>query len=113
MGGIGVAHVAPVAAAALEEREVPFESERCRPRLRLLAEVPFARHVGVVAVVAQHAGDGGHPIIEVTLVARLPVLRGSGVLVHVAEPGDVMIHSGQQHRACRRARRRSAEARGA
>jgi hypothetical protein len=111
VGGIRIHHVAPVAAAALKQCEVPFEAEGGWPIFRRLAHVPLAGHVGVIARIAHHARDARHVIVQVSLVPRLALLVRTKELRHVAKAGDVVVGSAQQHRTRRRTSRADVKAR--
>ena len=72
-----------------------------RPAAWLLAQVPLAGHVGVIARVAQHARDARHAAVEMSLIARLALLLRTEILRHVAEARHVVVGSAHEHRACR------------
>lgn len=68
----------------------------------------------MVAGILQNLRQGGHAVVEVALVARLPrpgAARGEEVLGHLAQAGNVVVGAGQQHGASGRAGRRRVEAR--
>ena len=62
-----VRHV-PVAARAVEQREVALESPGGGDLVRLLAQVPLADHVGVIAGALEELWQRRHPVVEVPLV---------------------------------------------
>ena len=97
-----VRHV-PVAARAVEQREVPLESACGRDLLRRLAQMPLADHVGVIAGAAEQLRQRGHAIVEVALVADCAPLVGGGPLVHVAQAVQMRVDAAQQHGARGRA----------
>jgi hypothetical protein len=68
--------------------------------------VPFARHQRQITGVAQQFGQRYDPVVQVALIAGRPVETRARDLEHGADAGDVVIGSGEQHRAGRRAGRR-------
>ena len=103
-GGGDVRHV-PVAAAAVEQREVALEAARARDLVGLLAHVPLADHVGVVAGILQQLRHRDDTVVEITLVPGHARLVGRDPLVHVAQAVEVRIDAAEQHRARGRAAR--------
>ena len=97
-----VGHV-PVAAGAVEQREVALEAARRRNLVGRLAQVPLADHVGVVARVLEQLRQRGDTVVEVALVAEHAALVGRRPLVHVAQAVEVRVDAAEQHRARRRA----------
>ena len=75
----------------------------------VVAQVPFTGHVSVISAVAKHLSERYDLVIQVSFVTRFAFLLGRQHLGHVAETGDVIICTGHQHRASRRATHRSVE----
>ena len=90
--------VVPVAAHPVEQREVALEAARGRDLGRLLAQVPLADHVGVVAGVLEELRQRGDAVVEVALVAVQAHLVRRRKLAHVAEAVEVRVDAGEQHR---------------
>ena len=65
--------------------------------------MPFPDHVGVIAVVLQQLGDRSHTFVEHTLVSGLSHLVRRHRLGHVAQAGNVVVRSAEQHGAGNRA----------
>ena len=71
--------------------------------------MPFTRDVGVVALVAQHGGQGHYIVIEHTAIAGLAFLRRGRGLWHIAHTVSVAVNPGEQHRSGGRAGRSNVE----
>jgi hypothetical protein len=97
-GAREIPHV-PVAACPVEQREVALEAARRGNPVGLLAQVPLADHVGVIAGVFHQLWQRGDAVVEVALVADRASLVGRGPLAHVAEAVQVRIHAAQQYGA--------------
>ena len=94
--GAEIRHV-PVAARAVEQREVTLESARGGDLVGLLPHVPFAGHIGVVAGVLQQLWQGGDTVVEVAFVAVHAPLVGRRHLVHVAQAVEMRVRAAEQH----------------
>ena len=105
-----VGHV-PVAARAVEQREVALESARGGDLVRRLAQVPLADHVGVVAGIPEQLRQRGDAVVEVAFVPDGAPLVGRGPLVHVAQAVQVRVDAGQQRGSRGRAARVRVEVR--
>ena len=84
-------------------------SARHRAERRFGAEMPLAGHHGAIAGVAQAFGDGGRPIGEVALVARLAGLLRRADFHHRAHAHLVVVAAGHQHGAGGRTQGRGVE----
>ena len=67
--------------------------------------MPLARHERLVSGVAEQFRQRHHPVVQIPLIAGGASEIRCGHLEHGADSGDVVIGSGQQHRARRRAGR--------
>ena len=76
---------------------------------RLQAEVPLAGHEGLVAGLAEQLRQRHHALVEMPFVTRLAFQFRGQRLGHGADPGDVVVGAGEQHRAGRRAGRGGVE----
>ncbi len=93
-----IQHV-PVAARAVEQREVTLEPACDGDQVGLLTHVPFADHVGVVTAVLEELRQGGDAGVEIAFVAGLAHLVRGGPLVHVAEAVAMRVRAAEQHGA--------------
>ncbi len=89
--------VVKVAAAADKRREITFETASVRNLVRFETQMPFPGHIGAVAVVAQQLRDRSHTRVEDALVSGFPHLVRSVQLRHVAQAGNVVVGSAEQH----------------
>ena len=98
-----------VVGGARQQREGTLETA-CMGRLfRLQAEVPLAGHEGLVAGLAEQLRQRHHALVEMPFVTRLAFQFRGQRLGHGADPGDVVVGAGEQHRAGRRAGRGGVE----
>ncbi len=97
-------HIGKVTTTTVQQRERLLEATTARRLLGLHAQMPFAGHISVIANRFQNLRDRFDTIIEVALVARQTQLIVGDRLGHVAEAGNMVIHSTDQHRTTDRAR---------
>ena len=111
VGGVRIGHVAPVAAAALQQCEIPLEAHRRRPLGRIVAHMGFSRPVGVIARLAQQLRHRHDAAVQIALVAGLPLLFRPGEFIHVPETRHMVVAAGEQHGSRGRAGRGDVEIR--
>ena len=95
----------------LEQHEGAFEAAGPRAVFVRRSEVPFPGDRGVVAGVQQHARQVEHMVVQVPLVADPPFEIVPHQARHAAQPRKMVVHSGKQHGAGRRAGGRGVKAR--
>ena len=83
-----------VIGTALGKNEGVLEALRSRQALLRVTEVPLPSHVGVIAGIVQHGGDGGRTAVQPAFVARLATLIVRQQFGHVAESHNVVVHAG-------------------
>ena len=100
LGRVGreIPHV-PIAARAVEQGEIALEPARGGNLVGLLAHVPFAHHVGVVAAVLQQLRERRHAVVQIAFIAGLAHLVRGGPFIHVAHAVDMRVRAAQQHGA--------------
>ena len=109
-------HIGKSASAAFQHGERSLEAAVIGAVEIVQAQVPLARHVGVVTGVPEQLGKRRHAKIQVALVARVAKLvaiwlLSFKVLKHIAQAGNMAVRAGQQHGAGGGAVRRDMEVR--
>ncbi len=88
----------PVAARAIQHREIALKPAGGRDLFGVLAQMPLACHIRVIAGVLEQLGQRDDAIVEKALVSVHTPLIGCRPLIHVAEAVQVRVHATQQHR---------------
>ena len=99
----------PVVGARRIERERTVEAMRRRQRALAMTEMPFAGHHGPVAGRAETTCNGDDVIGQPADIARLTAMFERRRFRQIADPRQMAVDAGHQHRARRRADRRGVE----
>ncbi|MNN75353.1 hypothetical protein D3C81_1916500 [compost metagenome] len=92
---------------ARQQRKRTLETSRMRRQFSLQTEVPFAAHQCLITGLAQQLRQRHHPIVEIALITRFTDQFRRQRFGHGADPCDVVVGAGQQHRTRWRTGRRS------
>ncbi|MND98574.1 hypothetical protein D3C80_909330 [compost metagenome] len=92
-----------------QQRKRTLETPGVRRQFCGQAQVPFAAHQCLVTGLAQQLGQGDHAVVQVSFVTRFADQVRGQCFGHGADAGDVVVGTGEQHRAGRRAGRRGVE----
>ena len=93
-----VGHV-PVIATTVQQREITLETPRPRNLVRRFSKMPLAGHVSVVTGLFKQLRQGYDRIVEVAFVAGFAFLIGRSPFVHVTQPVEMGVDSGEHRRA--------------
>src|SRR5690606_23558752 len=89
--------VPEMTAASAEKGERPLKPAGMGAPRRMLAQVPFARHIGVIACRLQYLGNGKYAFVQISFVSRLHILIGGMHGWHGAQSRVMVIASGEEH----------------